>query len=65
MEQLIGIIDHFLFKNETNGYGVFELTTEDDDIICTGIAAGIDQGEMVEIEGEYVVRRVIRKRNDL
>ncbi len=55
VEHLTGVIDHFLFKNEINGYSVFELTTEDDDVICTGITAGIDQGEMVEVEGEYVV----------
>lgn len=55
MEQLTGVIDHFLFHNETNGYSVFELTTEDDDVICTGTVAGIDQGEMVEVTGDYVV----------
>ncbi len=55
MEELTGVIDHFLFKNDTNGYSVFELTTEDDDVICTGTTAGIDQGEMVEVTGEYVV----------
>jgi len=55
VEELTGVIDHFLFKNDTNGYSVFELTTEDDDVICTGTTAGIDQGEMVEVTGEYVV----------
>ena len=55
MEELTGVIDHFLFKNESNGYGVMELTTEDDDVICVGTMAGIDQGEMVHVTGEYVV----------
>lgn len=55
LEQLVGVIDHFLFQNESNGYSVFELTTEDDDIICTGTVAGIDQGEMVEVTGDYMV----------
>lgn len=55
MEELTGVIDHFLFKNESNGYGVMELTTEDDDVICVGTMAGIDQGEMVRVTGEYVV----------
>ena len=32
MDKLSGVIDHFLYRNETNGYGVMELTTEDDDV---------------------------------
>ena len=48
METLVGVIDHFLFLNENNGYGVMELTTEDDDVICVGTLAGVDAGEMVE-----------------
>ena len=55
MEKLTGVIDHFLFRNDTNGYGVFELTTEDDDIICVGTVSGYDEGEMVEVTGEYVI----------
>lgn len=55
METLVGVIDHFLFLNENNGYGVMELTTEDDDVICVGTLAGVDAGEMVEVSGEYVV----------
>ena len=55
MEELTGVIDHFLFKNDSNGYGVMELTTEDDDVICVGTMVGIDQGEMVHVKGEYVI----------
>ena len=25
MEKLTGVIDHFLYRNETNGYGVMEM----------------------------------------
>lgn len=55
MEKLVGVIDHFLFRNDTNKYGVMELTTEDDDVICVGTIAGIDEGEMVEVTGDYVI----------
>ncbi|MBP9996703.1 MAG: ATP-dependent RecD-like DNA helicase [Lachnospiraceae bacterium] len=54
MESYQGYIDHFLFKNDTNGYGVLELDTEDDDIICVGTFTGISQGETIEVEGEWV-----------
>ena len=53
MDKIQGYIDHFIYKNETNGYGVIELHMEDDDIICTGFFSGVEQGENVEIEGEY------------
>ncbi len=53
MEILQGYIDHFLYYNDTNGYGVLELTTEDDDVICVGTFAGITQGETVEVSGEW------------
>ena len=58
MEKLTGVIDHFLYRNETNGYGVIELTTEYDDVICVGTLSGYDEGEMVEVSGEYVIHPV-------
>ncbi len=54
METFQGYIDHYLFYKETNGYGVLELDTEDDDIICVGTFAGIAEGETVEVTGEWV-----------
>lgn len=54
METFEGYIDHFLYYNDSNGYGVFELDTEDDDIICTGSFPGLTQGETVEVSGEWV-----------
>ena len=54
METFQGYIDHFIYYNETNGYGVIELNTEDEDIICVGNFAGISQGESVEVSGDWV-----------
>ena len=53
MERLEGYIDHFLYYNDSNGYGVFELDTEDDDIICVGTFPGLTQGETIEVSGEW------------
>lgn len=55
METIKGIIDHFLYRNEQNGYTVMEVTAEEDDYICVGTFAGIDEGEMVEVTGDYVI----------
>ncbi len=53
MEKFEGYINHFLFQKAENGYGVFELDTEDDDIICVGYFPGLKQGETVEVTGEW------------
>ncbi|MBO5657615.1 MAG: hypothetical protein J6R94_05480 [Agathobacter sp.] len=58
METIQGYIDHFIYRNESNGYGVIELYTEEADIICVGSFQGIDQGENVEITGQYVEHAV-------
>lgn len=54
MEEFSGYIDRFVFYNSSNGYGVIELDTEDEDIMCVGNFAGISQGETVEVKGEWV-----------
>lgn len=54
METIEGYIDHFLFYNDSNGYGVLELDTEDDDVICVGTFPGLSQGETIEATGEWV-----------
>ena len=54
MEKVTGYVDHFIYRNENNGYGVLQLTTEETEVICTGIFQGYGQGEQLELTGEYV-----------
>lgn len=58
METVQGYVDHFIYRNESNGYGVIELQTEEEELICVGSFQGIDQGENVEITGQYVEHAV-------
>ena len=58
METIQGYVDHFIYYNETNGYGVIELYTEEENIICVGTFGGIGQGENIEITGQYVEHAV-------
>lgn len=58
MEVVQGYIDHFIYRNEANSYAVMELTLEQEDIICVGYFPGIDQGENIEVTGEYVEHEV-------
>ena len=58
METLRGYIDHFIYRNEANGYGVIELYMEDESLICVGTFQGVDQGENIEVTGDYVEHAV-------
>ena len=54
MEEITGYIDHFIYQNTENGYGVAEISTEEEEVICVGNFPFISQGENVEVQGEYV-----------
>ncbi len=61
MEKVKGYIEHFLYKNADNGYGVLNLVTADTEIICTGSFRDVDVGDTIECEGEYVNHPVYGK----
>ena len=54
MEMISGYIDHITFQNKDNGYTVMSVMTEKGNIVCVGAAGGFDEGETVEVEGEYI-----------
>ncbi len=54
MEKISGYIEHIIFSNEDNGYTVFELTTDTEEITCVGALHAISTGEPVVLEGQYV-----------
>lgn len=49
-----GYIDNIRYRNEANGYTVFDLITEDEEITCVGNISQVDLGETVEIDGEMI-----------
>ena len=40
MEKLKGFVEHIIYKNPENGYGVINLKVEQMEITCTGIFTG-------------------------
>ena len=58
MEVIKGYVDHIVFRNDDNGYTVFQLTNEDGELTCVGTFAYIGEGEMLELTGEYVHHNV-------
>ena len=54
MEVVTGYVEHIVFRNEENGYTVFNLDSEDGEVTCVGNFHYINEGEMLEIQGDYV-----------
>lgn len=54
MEVVTGYVEHIVYRNEDNGYTVFNLDSEDGEVTCVGNFHYINEGEMLEIQGDYV-----------
>lgn len=58
MEVVKGYVEHIVFRNEDNGYTVFNLNNDDGDLTCVGSFHYISEGEMLELQGEYAMHNV-------
>lgn len=58
MEQIKGYVEHIVYRNEENGYTVFNLNNEDGDLTCVGKFHYIEEGELLELTGEYTVHKL-------
>ena len=52
--EITGYVDHIIYRKPENGYTVFILVSEGDEITCVGNLGQIDQGDYLLIEGEEV-----------
>ena len=52
--EITGYVDHIIYRKPENGYTVFILVSEGDEITCVGSLGQIDQGDNLLIEGEEV-----------
>ena len=52
--EITGYVDHIIYRKAENGYTVFILVSEGDEITCVGNMGQIDQGDHLLIEGEEV-----------
>ncbi|MEG1991939.1 MAG: helix-hairpin-helix domain-containing protein, partial [Acetivibrio sp.] len=51
-EAVKGYVERIVYRNQENGYTVFELTNEDLDITCVGTFPFISEGEYMEVMGK-------------
>ena len=54
MDTVTGYVDHMIYQNKENGYGVVSLVSEGEEIICVGTFPDIENGEMLELKGRFV-----------
>lgn len=53
MESISGIIEEIIYRNETNGYTVLTISTDDGLETCVGIMFKVVVGERLEARGRY------------
>ena len=54
METITGYIDRIKYRSENNNYTVLLLITDDqEELNCVGTFPGIDQGQTIEVSGEF------------
>lgn len=54
MERFKGYVVKIVYRNDSNGYTVFELDINDDDSLdCVGNVPYVSEGEFVEVTGEF------------
>lgn len=53
METITGYVEHIIYRNIENGYTVFEMVCEEEEITCVGMFSDIVEGENLEAKGEY------------
>lgn len=58
MEKIKGYVEHIVYRNEENGYTVFNLNNEDGDLTCVGKFHYIEEGELLTLTGEYTVHKL-------
>ncbi len=54
METVTGYVDKIVFRNDENGYTVLIVSGDEDELTCVGTFPEVNEGERVELEGEYV-----------
>lgn len=51
MEIRKGYVEHIIFRNKDNGYTVFQLISDEEELTCVGVFSVLSEGELVEVSG--------------
>lgn len=58
VDKVAGYVNHIVYRNEENGYTVFHLENDEGEVTCVGNFNFINEGELLELSGEYVNHNV-------
>lgn len=58
---LAGTVEDIIYHNKDNGYAVFTINAEDDEVVCVGTVPQLHAGESLKITGSWVVHPVYGK----
>ncbi len=58
MNSIKGYVEHIVYRNEENGYTVFNLNNEDGEVTCIGSFHYIEEGELLKLTGEYTTHKL-------
>lgn len=53
MELVKGYVDHIIYRNPDNGYTVFVMICEEEELTCVGTFSIISEGENIKATGDY------------
>ena len=65
MEVLSGYIEQIIYRIPDTGYTVFSLDTEAEQITCVGMFRYADEGEFIEVTGDYVNHKTYGRQFDV
>lgn len=52
---LSGTVEEIIFQNKDNGYTVFSIQSEEEEVVCVGTMSQLHSGESVKLTGSWVV----------
>ena len=58
MDSIKGYVEHIVYRNEDNGYTVFNLNNDDGEMTCVGNFHYIEEGELLKLQGEYTTHKL-------
>lgn len=61
MEQLIGIVEDVIYRNEDNGYTIIAVSTDAGEKTCVGTMFKISVGEELTMQGSYTTHAIYGK----
>ncbi|MDO5402249.1 MAG: ATP-dependent RecD-like DNA helicase [Eubacteriales bacterium] len=58
VKQVEGFVENIIYRNEDNGYTVFNIIYKGEEVTCVGVLSYINAGEFIAAEGEFVKHTV-------